>query len=494
MLIIKSPKRKIVYKTDNLNSDQIKGINLKSDQIANKINNTSKFKKKDLLRGKKLKELFEEDHYFQDLERNVNISKEYKDEYVQFHKIQTEALLHTKHDLNTTIQALASFISMLSAIANYEMSKIDEEGENSYQSSLSQYICFFFTLILMITIIFDNYLKAEIHGINRNIKGRLIRQRLNNIIILIFEMALFFLHPNPIFVDETFDIVLARSQIEGYYKVNTLLSVFCFARIWYIIKLYLVQSEFYCPRAARLGRLYGADLGIYYALKGNLRNTPFKSFVVLFLGFFIFGFCTIRFFEASVDTITKSNFTNIWNSMWLTLITMTTVGYGDFIPDSLGGRLISILACLAAAFLISLSISTFGQLLEFEGSEKEICNLIERIDLFKIKDVQSKNLVYWYLKAMKKLKQKVRETENTSLLTEEIKETKLKVFMQILEMKSITESINYTYPPQKNVEVFLENFSNIENTLDQLGEKMINLNSKVNEYAHKYQSLLNLNN
>jgi len=48
------------------------------------------------------------------------------------------------------------------------------------------------------------------------------------------------------------------------------------------------------------------------------------------------------------------DWTYLWNSMWCVIITMATVGYGDFVPQTFLGRIIAVLACIWGNFLISL--------------------------------------------------------------------------------------------------------------------------------------------
>jgi hypothetical protein len=63
--------------------------------------------------------------------------------------------------------------------------------------------------------------------------------------------------------------------------------------------------------------------------------------------------------------ISGYDWTYLWNSMWCVIITMTTVGFGDFVPKTYLGRIIAILACIWGNFLISLMVISLTVSSEF---------------------------------------------------------------------------------------------------------------------------------
>ena len=53
------------------------------------------------------------------------------------------------------------------------------------------------------------------------------------------------------------------------------------------------------------------------------------------------------------------------NAFWVTIVTMTTVGYGDFYPKSHMGRLMGIIISLWGVFFVSLFVVSLTNLLNF---------------------------------------------------------------------------------------------------------------------------------
>lgn len=55
----------------------------------------------------------------------------------------------------------------------------------------------------------------------------------------------------------------------------------------------------------------------------------------------------------------------VWNGMWCMIITMTTVGYGDFVPKTHAGRLIGVVGCFWGTFLVSMMVVSLTISAEF---------------------------------------------------------------------------------------------------------------------------------
>ncbi len=81
--------------------------------------------------------------------------------------------------------------------------------------------------------------------------------------------------------------------------------------------------------------------------------------IVLYAGIFFILLGTVGTYLAEGGTA-GSQFANIWNCLWWTLVTMTTVGYGDMVPVTVAGRVIGVLCMIGGPVLMVTLVSIIG--------------------------------------------------------------------------------------------------------------------------------------
>lgn len=84
----------------------------------------------------------------------------------------------------------------------------------------------------------------------------------------------------------------------------------------------------------------------------------------------------LMLFERYVD----SNFESIYTCIWNVIITLTTVGYGDFYPKTNSGRLVGILTAFWGVFFVSLFVVALTNILEFDSPERKAYTLLKRLE------------------------------------------------------------------------------------------------------------------
>ena len=73
-------------------------------------------------------------------------------------------------------------------------------------------------------------------------------------------------------------------------------------------------------------------------------------------------------------------FTSIWLAAWWACVTIATVGYGDVVPVSTGGRLVAVCLMFAGISLIPLTASLVVSVLVGKRSQAAEKHFIERLD------------------------------------------------------------------------------------------------------------------
>jgi len=107
-------------------------------------------------------------------------------------------------------------------------------------------------------------------------------------------------------------------------------------------------------------------------------NHDDKARAICFLFVFSVGLLSfiLRVFELPLEqntnsNIGSSNLKDYPSAIWLTVITMTTVGYGDICPQTAGGQVTGIIIALWGAFVISLLIMVTADVFEFSPKEQQ---------------------------------------------------------------------------------------------------------------------------
>ena len=108
------------------------------------------------------------------------------------------------------------------------------------------------------------------------------------------------------------------------------------------------------PRAGRICNMYGAKPGSIFTLRSIFKDAPF-SFIatIFFISVLLFSFM-FRIAEYQIYSISALSIYG--NMAWMTVITMTSVGYGDYSPKTPVGRLIGALCVSWGVLIVSVMV------------------------------------------------------------------------------------------------------------------------------------------
>ena len=125
----------------------------------------------------------------------------------------------------------------------------------------------------------------------------------------------------------------------------------------------------------------------------KLKNNYLSKVILIITTIWIIGEIIVY----SIESSQNENIETIWDALWLVIVTMTTVGYGDIALETASGRVLSIVMMLSGICLIAIvtgtisSIFTTNRIMEGKGlsdininNHTLICgwntNIIELID------------------------------------------------------------------------------------------------------------------
>lgn len=387
-----------------------------------------------------------------------------QDEKYNYKKTKEAEYLYYKYLFNTGLQCIFTLISIFSSILQYE---IGYTGTQDQKLNIALWFCFASSVFLWILIIFEYYICCRILYLNKSLSERIWRTETSNLVSLLSTLAIFLVHPNPAFKGISVNIYNEKYQVNTKYTLNAIFCLICLLRMWYFIKFYLIYSDYYSPRTQRVCQMNNFDTNLTFSLKANMVKTPYIAYLLLFLVVLTYCSYCLRIFERELDDASGRNFSSFWNTIWCLIITMTTVGYGDYYPSSTLGRMIGILACICGVFLISMLIVTITNVLNFQGTERNVFLILQRIKLTKEKDDIASKLIVKYLKFMKLLK-KSKNIQEELKLKDKLRD-EIQLCLHYFREKSA--EIDSTFPAYSDFDNVIDNLDFLDDSLDSLTKK-----------------------
>lgn len=225
---------------------------------------------------------------------------------------------------------------------------------------------------------------------------------------VISEIILAAITPLPFIVNSTFEETNVNYDKNVRYRYNDFLLVFSFIKLYIPCRFVLMSSYFQSSRAQRVTEMNGHKASYLFSIKCLTKDSPYLFVITnLLLCTFVFGY-TIRIFDTDLNEESNHDFDQFRNPLWLTLVTMTTVGYGDFFSKSTPSRLLGIIIAFLGVYLTSLFVVTLSNALQWEKSEEKafemISSLISKEEL-KTRTIYVFTRSYHFRKSLKKANQ-----------------------------------------------------------------------------------------
>ncbi|XP_034732289.1 potassium voltage-gated channel subfamily D member 3 isoform X2 [Etheostoma cragini] len=193
------------------------------------------------------------------------------------------------------------------------------------------------------------------------------------------------------------------------------------------------------------------------------------------LGFLLFSltmaiiiFATVMFYAEKGSS--SSKFTSIPASFWYTIVTMTTLGYGDMVPKTIAGKIFGSICSLSGVLVIALPVpvivSNFSRIYhQNQRADKRRAQKVQKARLARIRiskegssnaflDSKRNGLFNEALEFTSSTEEEQRLTKSTSLL-----ESQHHHLLHCLEKTTNHEFVDEQYYQQSYLEAGLQNYS-----------------------------------
>lgn len=304
-----------------------------------------------------------------------------------------------KHnDISMMIFAFIGIITNVISSSMYLKSKhiTDSEGKINIQlipneTKLIRYlrmITSFTTLLLIIFLIRHYNIRLKFLIMKQKISVASSLYSTGLIWKLLSEILICLIHSPPYLNDicVTFSSTTGTNHEKYRVDIDLFLCSIIPLRVYLLLRYYSFYSSWANDRAEKICNECNTLGGISFAIKAELKEKPyFVVGLLMILSIFIFGYA-IRNIELGFmqykDESKFQDWSYAWNGFWCVIITILTVGYGDFYPQTVLGRIIAVVACLWGTFLISLMVVSLTISVEFTPQEQKAYEELKKGEMY----------------------------------------------------------------------------------------------------------------
>ena len=170
-------------------------------------------------------------------------------------------------------------------------------------------------------------------------------------------------------------------------------------RSYYFVKFWILCSNYHGARADRICKMTGKQSGYIFSFKCLLISKTLQTLIFITLLVCLTLSYMLKVIEGPVyklsgNTDNTNNYMQYINCFWNVLVTMTTVGYGDYYPINILGRFVGFIIALSGTVIVALNINFFQSTTELGDDEKRTLDFILRLE----EGDQIKNLAVAYFK------------------------------------------------------------------------------------------------
>ncbi|KAL4449849.1 hypothetical protein ABPG74_008222 [Tetrahymena malaccensis] len=278
-------------------------------------------------------------------------------------------------------QAISSFsvLSIIIAVLEYDL-EFNEREEFIAKALL--YMTFLLTIGMITLTVIRYQAKLEWLKVRQAISQKANLITSGYLKSMIIEIVISAVHPMPWTWQVRLSFFNDPTQATAYYHLNEIFLLIMLLRVLLIVRTLLTSSVWYNNRTQRVCNMYAVEVDYLFTIKGIMETYPYALIIsALTISILYFGYM-IRICEAPLyrnQTDGQLLLYSFSNSLWVMLVTMTTLGYGDYCAKTSLGRFITFMVCIWGVFIVSMMVITLSKTLELTSLERKSIAVLQRL-------------------------------------------------------------------------------------------------------------------
>jgi hypothetical protein len=154
-----------------------------------------------------------------------------------------------------------------------------------------------------------------------------------------------------------------------------------FFRLFLLARVLRYHSSLNTSNGRFIGALTNVNFSTSFILKTALKESPVKFVTITFFSLILvssYSLHVVDSYMCSTYKHMKCEPVSFFDAAWLLIITILTVGYGDVVPSSNGGRIITILGGLIGTLLTAVTIALTTSYLQLSRAEHKVVTFLKK--------------------------------------------------------------------------------------------------------------------
>ena len=187
----------------------------------------------------------------------------------------------------------------------------------------------------------------------------------------------------------------------------------------------------------------------------------------------VFSFC-IRICEYNIRRIDGNpDFSIYINDFWFISVTMSTVGYGDYIPQTQLGKFIAFLTCLWGIFFVSITFVSLINMLKLSIKEQNIFNISTKMEYSRKVKNKASDIIKTIFRFRKAYKDRYYDKSYYHKIRFLLLKDKLRKL--IIEFKQVKREMTENTNDLDIIQYISENIENINFTINKIEESQFKI-------------------